>query len=163
MKSYLIGIISILLLGCKSKEEGSRNIDSIVFDITKDKLDFKLCNDYIYEYFNDSNGMLYKGDKALIDKAFFEKYNADIVTEESGLIRIRFVVNCKGEADRYRLLGMDKNYNKRTFNRNITEQLLSITKELKGWGVKEIRGEAIDYYQYLIFVLKDGRITKILP
>lgn len=163
IKRYLTVIFSIFLFSCISKEGKKQSVDSITFDVTKDNPDFQLCNDYTYQYFNDSKGLLYKGDKPAIDKAFLENYNEDIVAQESGLVRIRFVVNCKGEADRYRLLGMDNNYNQKTFNRNITDQLLSITKGLKGWGVKKIRGKNIDYYQYLIFVLKDGKITKILP
>jgi hypothetical protein len=171
MKNNLfILIICLLLTNCESPKEKSNShnekpvtVDGISFDKTKDDPDFKLCNSYVYQYFNDSKGLIYKGDKPKIEEAFFNRYNSEIVPKETGTIRIHFTVNCKGEADRFRLLGMDDEYNELVFDKKITDQLLNITKNLKGWGVKELRGKSIDYYQYLIFIVNDGIITKILP
>lgn len=163
-------IICLLLTSCESSKEKSdsnkdkpETVDSISFDKTKDDPNFKLCNSYVYQYFNDSKGLIFKGGKPKIEEAFYNQYNSKIVPKETGLIRIHFTVNCKGEADRFRLLGMDKEYNQIVFDKIITDQLLNITKNLEGWGVKELRGQSIDYYQYLIFTVNDGIITKILP
>jgi hypothetical protein len=166
----LVLIICMLLTNCdltkeksNTPEEKPKTVDGISFDKTKDDPNFKLCNSYVYQYFNDSKGLIYKGGKPKIEEAFFNQYNSEIVPKETGLIRIRFTVNCKGEADRFRLLGMDNDYNELVFDKKITDQLLNITKSLKGWGVKELREKSIDYYQYLIFIINDGIITKILP
>ena len=157
-------------MNCNSQEEKSNpqreepiTVDSISFDKVKDDPKFKTCNSYVFQYFNDSKGLIFEGGKPKIEAAFADQYNVDIVPKETGLIRIRFIVNCNGEADRFRLLGMDSNYNEVVFDTNITNQLLNITKKLNGWGVKEIRGESVDYYQYLIFNINNGIITKILP
>ena len=159
--SFCFSIITCLFLtNCISKVE---MVDSILFDKTKDNPNFKTCNEYIYQYFNDSKGLSYKGEKPALVRSFFNQYNTEMVDKESGLIRIRFVVNCKGETDRYRLIGIDNNYNEKIFDKKITDQLLNITKKLNGWEVKKIEGKAVDYYQYIIFVIKDGEITKILP
>lgn len=109
-------------------------VDSIYFDKAKDDPNFKLCNSYVYQYFNDSKGLVFKGGKPQIVEAYNNQYNSKIVPKETGLIRIRFAVNCKGEADRFRLLGMDYDYNEKVFDKTITNQLLDITKSLKGWG-----------------------------
>lgn len=169
-KSLFYLIIGLLLTDCdspkeksNSQEEKPETVDSIYFDKTKDDPNFTLCNTYTYQYFNDSKGLIFKGGKPQIEQAFISQYNSEIVPKETGLIRIHFVVNCKGETDRFRLLGMDKDYNKKVFDKTITDQLLNITRSLKGWGVKELRGESVDYYQYLIFNINDGIITKILP
>ena len=58
---------------------------------------------------------------------------------------------------------MDNNFKETVFDPTITDQLLEITKSLKDWGSKEINGIPVDYYQYLIFVIKDGEIINILP
>ena len=58
---------------------------------------------------------------------------------------------------------MNENYEEEMFDAKITNQLLKITKSLKGWGIKKHKGKPINYYQYLIFVLQNGEITKILP
>lgn len=171
MKNPLLLLLFFTLTSCQliekkalqSSKEGSRVIDSIVFDKKKDNPKFKLCNPYIFQYFNDSKGLIFKGGKPKIVEAFYNQYNSEIVPKETGLIRIRFVVNCKGKADRFRLLGMDNNYNEKIFDKTITKQLLKITKNLKGWGVKNLKGRPVDYYQHLIFSINNGIITKILP
>lgn len=140
------------------------SIGNIEFDSNLDKKDFQLCfPNYNFQYFNDSNGLLFLGDKIAIEKEFREKYKSENYKKESGLIRIRFIVNCKGETDRFRIIGMDENYQEKMFNESITQQLLQISKGLKGWKVKKSRNYDVDYYQYLIFKIKDGQIIEILP
>ncbi|WP_177765852.1 tetratricopeptide repeat protein [Flavobacterium sp. I3-2] len=46
-----------------------------------------------------------------MDKTFFDNYKNQNFTEQSGLIRIRFIVNYKGETDRFRILEMDEKGN----------------------------------------------------
>ena len=60
-------------------------------------------------------------------------------------------------------MSMDEDYNEKTFLMSITDQLMEITKGLRGWKKKTYKGEAIDYYQYLIFKMEDGQIKEILP
>ncbi|WP_255515433.1 hypothetical protein [Flavobacterium sp. ZT3R18] len=139
-------------------------VGDIEFNKETDKENFELCYEkYISQYFNDSNGLEYKGGKGTIEKEFAEKYKSENIENESGLIRIRFVVNCKGVTDRFRLLSMDRNYNEKVFSKSITDQLLSITKSLKGWKVKKYKEKEIDYYQYLIFKIENGQLKEILP
>ena len=92
-----------------------------------------------------------------------QQYDPEKAARESGLIRIRFIVNCKGETGRFRVLAMNPDYQEKAFDESITSQLLTITKGLNGWKPKEFRGTVYDYYQYLIFKIQDGKIVKILP
>jgi len=77
--------------------------------------------------------------------------------------RIRFVVNCNGKSDRFRILTVNYDYEPIEFDKNITSQLLNITKSLICWIPKSVNGKKVDYYQYLIFKIKDGKIDEILP
>lgn len=167
MKIKTLVFLLPILINCRSEKPIStyaQNIGDIEFDPKTDNSNFKLCFDkYVFQYFNDSNGLQYEGEKVALDKTFFGNYIDQNLFGESGLIRIRFIVNCKGETDRYRILEMDENYNQKKFNENITTQLLQITKSLKGWKPKIIENENIDYYQYLIFKVKDGNLIEILP
>ncbi|MGL4629975.1 MAG: hypothetical protein ACRCVT_02120 [Leadbetterella sp.] len=80
------------------------------------------------------------------------------------MIRIRFIVNYKGQTDRFRLIAMDENYKEKVFASSITEQLVKITKSLKGWGLMKYDStHTFDYYQYLIFKMENGQIKEILP
>lgn len=146
-----------------------RSIGNIEFDPNLDKKEFQLCrSDVDVQYYSGKNDTNYQGDKEMIEKAFKEKYNPENAKNESGLIRIRFIVNCKGETDRFRVIGMDENYQKKIFDKSITEQLLRISKNLKGWMPKNFTSKtnevfSYDYYQYLIFKIKNGQLIEILP
>jgi hypothetical protein len=139
-------------------------VGDIAFDPVVDKKDFQICNpEYIFQYFNNTEGFSYEGEKPAIERIFADQYKLKRAKKESGLVRIRFVVNCKGETDRFRVIGMDKDYNEKVFDPSITDQLLTITKALKGWKPKQYEGQDMDFYQYLIFKLEQGRIVEILP
>ena len=139
-------------------------VGDIEFNSETDKKDFELCNSkHIFQYFNNSGGLEYEGEKLAIEKEFTEKYKSEIIKNETGLIRINFVVNCKGKTDRFRLISMNENYEEKVFDKSITDKLLSIAKNLKGWKGKRIREKEIDYYQYLIFKIENGQLKEILP
>ncbi len=157
-----------MLFSCQSEKQILKypaNIGDIEYDAKTDNPNFKLCfPQYIFQYFNDDNELeKFKGEKLRLDKIFFDQYKNQNIKNQSGLIRIRFVVNCKGEADRFRLLEMDQNYNPFTFDKKISEQLLSITKKIEDWHPKSIEGHSVDYYQYLIFKIENGNLIEILP
>ncbi len=160
-------LISVSACSQKPTNEEVKEITGFVGDIAPDSaLDdpaFEKCNKgHVFQYFNDSNGLEYEGERPAI-KAAFQGYNHQVVAGESGLIRIRFVVNCKGETGRFRLMAMDKNYEEKSFPETITEQLMKITQSLKGWQTKYIQGSEIDYYQYLIFKIEDAQLIEIMP
>ncbi len=139
-------------------------IGNISFDEKTDRKDFILCDEnHVYQYFNDSEGYLYDGEKLAIEEEFQKKYNQTIVKKENAWVRIRFIVNCFGRTDRFRLLTANYNYEPIEIDKNITSQLLEITKNLSGWIPKKIKEQKIDYYQYLTFKIKDGKIDEILP
>lgn len=142
-----------------------RWVGDIEHDPTKDSSSFQPCHgdDHIYQYFNNSEqGALFEGGKIAFENYFRKKYQP-IDTEQSGWIRIRFVVNCKGETGRFRLLEADENYQERPFDKKISSQLMELSKELKGWKIQTKHGDAIDYYQYLIFKMDNGHIEKVMP
>lgn len=140
------------------------SIGDLVFNADTDRADFVCCYpDYVFQYFNDSKGLQYEGEKPALERAFLDNYRPPVGSQESGLLRIRFLVNCKGDTDRFRLMGMDFSYTPKTFDPVITNQLLAIAKGLKGWKPKQYRNVPIDYYQYLIFKIEKGHIQEILP
>jgi len=167
MSIRLLLLLVLFLFSCQTKKQHEQyptSIGDIAYDSSVDKSDFTLCNeDYIYQYFNDSKGVQYEGEKQTLDSIFFTKYKNQNLKGETGLIRIRFVVNCKGETDRFRLLEMNSDYQAYIMDKRISNQLLALTKSLNGWKSKSIEDHPIDYYQYLIFKIEDGNLTEIMP
>jgi hypothetical protein len=167
MKKLLILLILIPYLSFTQEKtlavsKYPRAIGDITLDPKTDKANYAACGECdIFQYFQ-LHEATYDGDKLAIEKIFLETYNSKNVKQESGLIRIRFIVNCLGETERFRLIASDENYQEKTFDESITSQLLEITKNLKGWKAMTYNNAKVNYYQYLIFKIKDGQIQEIL-
>lgn len=166
-----IFLISIILM-TQSCQQHSIPKDSKYFSMVGDiapdpKLDdpnFTLCNEKnTKQYHNLNEEMQYEGEKHALDHIFTSKFKADPTIKDSGMIRIRFIVNCKGETGRFRLINSGYDYKEKQFNNAITDQLMTITKSLKGWKILSDKRGPKDYYQYLIFKITDGQIKEILP
>ncbi len=170
MKHLYILVATLCLLGsCQSLKKTSdskylRWVGDIAFDPTLDDASFVVCNEEkAKQYHNFSKGMQYRGEKHALIKVFTEKYQAPKDSKETGLIRIRFIVNCKGETGRFRVQGMSEDYQEHKFDPKITIQLQRLTKSLVGWMRRPNDDNAEDYYQYLIFKINKGQLIEIMP
>ncbi len=168
--------ISILLFSCSKSQNSSEDpvqeaislyplhVGDIAFDKKIDSSSFELCNEnYHPQYYNTGQGLVFEGEKIAIIKHFDQYYDPTNVPKESGYLTIRFIVNCKGETGRYRVQEMDSNYEDIKFSSEISDQLLSLTKSLKGWSFPKDTKRRWDYYQYLTFKIEDGLIIEIMP
>ena len=184
MHRYASLFIFIIALGCsstKDKTEYSSNktpdlpvteasskymrmVGDSEFDPEKDDPNFKLCfsENQVRQYFNFGRGLQYEGEKKALVEHFFKQYKP-VDTDQSGLIRVRFIVNCKGETGRFRLIEADENYQKTKFDERITQQLLTLTKSLKGWKPQADEYAERDFYQYLVFKIKNGDLIEMMP
>lgn len=176
MKSSVLVLTIILflplLLGCRNElitqrtENYPRMVGDIAPDANLDDAEFTICNgdERIIQYFNTMQGFRYQGEKSALVSEILELYSpVENPENESGYIRIRFVVNCKGQTGRFRVLSSDLKYQEKEFKATIVDQLVDIVKNLKGWKVLSKEGKTLDYYQYLIFKINEGRIIEILP
>jgi len=130
-----------------------------------DNPNFKVCkgDESILQYFNTGEGPKYPGEKSRILNTFKAKYKPVADHTQNGYIRIRFVVNCEGNAGRFRILQSDYDYKEIQFDKNIVGQLLEITKEIENWEILYYNEIPVDYYLYLIFKINDGQLTEIVP
>jgi len=165
-------IIIILFISCESTKEVNQEkeylrwVGDIEHNSSTDNSNFRICNgeDKVKQYFNLGEGPVYVGEKPALLRAFKTKYKPVLNKNQNGLIRIRFVVNCEGQADRFRVLQADSNYNETEFDNKIVSQLMEITKGIKEWVILYTDDDKpVDYYNYLIFKIIDGHITEILP
>lgn len=138
-------------------------VGDIPFDPALDNADFTLCGGAIQQYYAVSGG--YKGGGkrlfGLLSRQSFP--NPAGSAGGSGYITVRFVVNCKGQTDRFRVLQVDRNYQSATFDSALVATVLGFTKGLTAWRPGEYQGAYYDYFQYLTFKITDGKVVDILP
>lgn len=132
--------------------------------------DFKVCNkNYIIDYYNrsgrhtDDLPAAYIGGPKAIKKLIEKDYPNLDLKGESGMLTIRFLINCNAEIVRFEILENDLNYQKKKFDPEVKQQLFDITKNLKNWRANYLAGEYRDCAMYLTYKLKNGEIIAILP
>jgi hypothetical protein len=136
-------------------------------NFVKSKDDFYVCNDLIYQnnpihrYYYSAP--VYNGGIYNITKTYNLKYRKPEDIKESGLIRIRFLINCKGETGRFEMIEMDNNYVIKTFHASISTQILNICKALNEWTPGRRNNVNLDSYKFLTFKIKDSEIIEIFP
>ncbi len=171
-KSFLaIILLGTIFWSCQiekkvsEKKEYLRWVGDIEHNHQMDQSDFKVCNgdNNIVQYFNLGEGPAYSGEKSAIINTFKSKYQPIENKNQNGLIRIRFIINCEGKAGRFRIIQSDYNYRETEFDQQIVSQLQNITKEIENWIIFYRNKVPVDYYMYLIFKIKDGQLTEILP
>lgn len=164
-------LLVMVILSCQSEtkknqsEKYLRWVGDIEKNKQKDETDFELCNgdESVYQYFHFGEGPVYHGEKPKIFTHFESNYKPISGEEGSGFIQIRFIVNCEGQAGRFRVLQSDENYQEKKFDPKITSQLLNLTKGIDQWEVFYRNEKPVDYYMYLIFKMKNGQLIEILP
>jgi hypothetical protein len=146
-----------------NKDVYPKNVGDIAFDPDVDDPNFKPCDEkQVFQYYNFGKGLQYKGEKPEL-VAHFKKFKEINSKGATGFITIRFIVNCEGKTGRFRIQEMSNDYVVKSFGKEITDQLLSLTKSLDGWIAATNKERNFDYYQYLTFKIEDGRLIEIMP
>jgi hypothetical protein len=106
--------------------------------------EFRELKSYYYQYFGDEN---------------FKK-----LVNNSGIVRLQFQVNCKGESGHFSFQNCDFNYKTCLIDETITTQLLNLTKSLNGWiPAKNEKGDYVNSHKFFAFKIKEGQLIDILP
>jgi hypothetical protein len=169
MRLSLPTLILLSFLSCCSRLSPSnpdypRHVGDLSFDAKTDDPNFKVCNETeVFQYYNFGNGLQYKGEKPKIVEHFTRGLTKQGAPTDTGFITIRFIVNCQGATGRFRVQGIDSNYQEKKFSPALTGQLLSLTKQLDGWVIGKYEGMIYDYYQYLTFKIENGKLIEIMP
>ena len=100
---FLTLLLFPILFSCPQlkKIKPTSNVGDIEFDEKLDDKNFKLCNTSQLQYFN-LNELQYEGEKlAIIEN--FEQLNLETDAKSNGYITIRFIINCEGKTNRFRV------------------------------------------------------------
>lgn len=148
----------------KKQEPYFNDLGEIPFDNQLDDKNFNVCHEDLTMTFNYAGfGLVYEGEKRQIINTFKDKFKYPETKGQTGFITVRFIINCEGETGRFRVIEMDLNLKAKRFDKNISNQILNITKGLDGWKPLDRWEKVWDVQQYLTFKFEDGVITDILP
>ena len=167
----LLPLLLFLWSGCQNQREQIESATYLrwVGDSEPDKKiddpNFEICHteDEVFQYFNLMNGPQYVGEKKALEQHFMTNFKPLENSAHSGFVRVRFIVNCEGKAGRFRVIQSDLDLNETKFDSGLVKQLVDLTKSVEKWVIQYKDDTAVDYYQYLIFKIDNGRIIEILP
>lgn len=127
-----------------------------------DNKNFELCNNNLNPYYYPE--LKYKGDFYAIKKHFQTNYTYVKDINTTGIIRIQFNVNCKGEVGDFSIETYTLDYKKTTLNTELIHQFTHLCKTLNEWiPAFDKEGNNIDSHKFLAFRLIDGKLIDILP
>jgi hypothetical protein len=82
----------------------------------------------------------------------------------TGWVTIRFIVDCKGKPGCFHIYQVDENYLPAKFRVPFISALqIFLVEQMDAWPVGYVKNAATDYYAYVTFKIKDGRIENIIP
>ena len=138
-------------------------VGDIAFDARRDRRAFLLCDStHIYQYYQVSS-FFPVGHQAR--RAYFQQHYHPVASAPAatGYVVIRFVLNCQGETDRFRVSTLGLDFKARPFPPTLVAQLLRLTRELRTWQPARRNGVAVDTYLYLNFILQNGQLRNVSP
>ncbi len=153
----------------KMAQHDMKRVGYIDFDKTLDKeKPFSLCKRQIemVDYYNSSdvaNRAHFIGGKKPLKAYVFDRLEEQKLHKESGYLTFRFVVNCEGKAGRFTTDQSSFEYAQKEFHPETVQHLYEILKSVPQWSPNTGRGQIRDAYTYITFILKDGKITELLP
>lgn len=145
------------------KFNSKKKVGAILFDPAVDDPSFSLCDELnIMEYYQ-VNPKYKEGLKSI--RQYFDQVDLDSLSYglKDGYITIRFVINCEGNTDRYRVFAVDKNYQPQQVPFVNRDKLKEWLRKMGSWTAGQYEGIAYDCYKFLTFKIEENSITDILP
>lgn len=123
---------------------------------------FKRCSDYRPRGYYSSIGFnIFDNNKAHFKRFFQSNFKSSHYTD-SGMLNLRFIINCKGEVGDMEVNQLNNDYQLTEMNNDLVEEIIQLTAKKENWVISNNKSNN-DKYMYLIFRLEDGKITEILP
>ncbi|MBD2716062.1 hypothetical protein KBK19_13545 [Microvirga sp. STR05] len=137
-------------------------VGDILFDPAQDRADFALRpSGRIYQYYNFNT--TYSGGRPELRRQLLAALRTPPAgTSGSGYLTVRFVVNFRGETDRFRVQELDSGYQPQAFAPPLVAWVLRACRDLHSWQPGRIDAETQDSYFYCTFIVREGSIQDVL-
>lgn len=145
-------VISVLIYNGLSQEIGN-----IKYDAGQDNKSFDI-NGNVYQYYQ--SGAKYNNGRAEIRREMLNKAKS-LKSIQNGYITARFIVNYRGETDRYRLFVIDENYEEIKISQDDNYLIIQEIKSLNSWIPGVIKNKKVDSYSLINFKIRNGKVIDI--
>lgn len=123
-------------------------------DIIDQNTTFKPCSSDIFQYYNDVTG--YKTERFGIRKEISKSIYDLNYPNFSGLINVRFIINCKNEIGYFRIKTTNQHYKNIEIPASLQKQIVAIIQQLKNWN-----GKNKDSYYQIYIKIRNGKVEDI--
>jgi hypothetical protein len=157
----VLSVRNIFVLLFLSSPAFPQNVGDIVFDARTDDPKFQLCDpNHVFQGFQLKTKM--DETSIMVANELRARFKSrDSWKNENGIMRVRFLVNCSGIADRFRVLGLDFDLKEKQFNDELSAHVISISKGIP-WPARRARDQTVDYYHYFSIHIVNGELTDIV-
>jgi hypothetical protein len=135
----------------------------IPFDKSLDNSNFKVCDELNIEEYYQVNPSYGEGMPSIRKHFSAHQQLLEALCEKDGYVIVRFVINCQGQADRYRTKFMSLNYtDENTVNAELQKKIIQLTRNMGNWTPGKYDGKTYDCYQHLKFLFKNSQLVDVL-
>lgn len=146
MKKILLVLVVIICKACTAPAEDG----------------FELCSGFTYPYYQPE--LKYEGNFYEVKQHFFSNYQTIVAENNSGIVRVQFKLNCKGQSGMFNAETYGLDFQRAEIDSAISNQLLSLTKQLDKWiPATDEDGEKVNSHKFYAFKIKEGKLIDILP
>ena len=135
----------------------------ISFDKNRDDSSFSVCDEFNIEEYYQVTPSYYEGLQDI--RKYFQPYNNTLnkLCQKDGYIVVRFVINCQGKTDRYRVKFISLNYfEELNVNEDLKKKIINLISGMDKWIPGKYNGKNYDCYQNLKFLFKNYTLIDIL-
>lgn len=162
----LLILTSLLLVSCDYYliNDYDQHVGVIRKSNTRNTGEWSACyKEKIFPYYYGRNPASFAEGKDSLRQHFRMRYYNHGITNESGYITVRFIINCKGEPGMFEIRQVGMDFKKKKFNKQIVDQLFEILLQLESWKPVEFYGDKYDSFYHLTFKIENGELKEILP
>jgi len=144
----------------KQQQKYQNQIGDTPYNFNLDTKNFKLCDSL--NTLHKRAYVKYKGGNKALKKELVENYKLQSQYKTyNGYFIIRFVVNCKDEAGRYRMEVLDENFNLANAPKELQKHILNLFKTLKNWQHPFYENKHYDGYKFITIKITNGQIQLV--
>ena len=123
--------------------------------------EWKLCGiGTLIGSYHSAAPKIYKGTKLQFKEFILTNFDNKGLTD-SGMLNLRFHVNCNGQVGNLEINALNSDFEKSHLSQRFVDQVIQLISQPTNW--ETFAGEDYNYYMYLNFIIKDGDITEIIP